>query len=145
MFNDITRFFSHENELYKNVEAENCRKFKNVLRMFQGSNLIQHRNLSMNLHKIWWCLLLTLHFYVKTILNTALYLSLSLYIHLNPHSIIYLLCFPSNWNGKYLNFFCLYIPQKTGVSTKNVLRMFEAHFWKKYKNVEPRWQKSPFL
>ena len=113
--------------------------------MFRGSDLIQHRNLSMNLNEIWWCLLLTLHFYVKTILNTALYLSLSLYIHLNPHSIIYLLYVPSNWNGKYLNFFCLYIPQKTGVSTKNVLRMFKAHFLKKYKNVEPRWKNSPFL
>ena len=72
----FTRFFSYKNELYKNVEAENCRKFKNILRMFRGSNSIQHRNLSMNLHKIWWCLLLTLHFYVKTILNTALYTSL---------------------------------------------------------------------
>ena len=39
---DTTRFFSHKNELYKNVEAENCRKFKNVLRMFRGSNSIQH-------------------------------------------------------------------------------------------------------
>ena len=135
----LTRFFSYKVHS-ENCQAENCRKSKNILRMFGGSNSIQHRNLSMNLHKIWWCLLLTLHFYVKTILNTALYLSLSLYIHSNPHSIIYLLYVPSNWNGKYLNFFCLYIPQKTGVSTKNVLRMFEAHFWKKYKNVEPRWK-----
>ena len=33
---------------------------------------------------------------------------------------------------------CMYIPQKTEVPDKNVLRMFEAQFWKKYKNVEPR-------
>ena len=30
-----TRFF-YKNVLYKNVEAEICRKFKNVLRMFQA-------------------------------------------------------------------------------------------------------------
>ena len=32
-----TRFF-YKNVLYKNVEAEICRKFKNVLRMLRGSN-----------------------------------------------------------------------------------------------------------
>ena len=48
-----TRFIFYKNELYKNVEAENCRKFKNVLRMFPGSNLNRHRNLFMYLHEIW--------------------------------------------------------------------------------------------
>ena len=48
----LTRFFfSYKNELYKNVEAENCRKFKNVLRMFRGSNSNQHRNFLLNLYK----------------------------------------------------------------------------------------------
>ena len=45
---------------YENVEAEICRKFKNVLRISRSSNSNQHRNLPMNLHKMWWCLLLTL-------------------------------------------------------------------------------------
>ena len=60
LYKITTRFFSYKNKLYKDVEAENCRKFKNVLRMFQGSNSYQHRNLLMNLHKIQCCLLLML-------------------------------------------------------------------------------------
>ena len=67
--------FLCKNVLYKNVEAEICRKFKNVRRMFRGSNSNQHRNLSMNSHRIWWCLLLMLDFYLKRTLNTALYTS----------------------------------------------------------------------
>lgn len=74
-FSVLTRFSSYKVHS-ENCQAENCRKSKNILRMFGGSNSIQHRNLSMNLHKIWWCLLLMLHFYVKTILNTVLYTSL---------------------------------------------------------------------
>ena len=135
----ITRSFSYKNELYKNVEAENCLKFKNVLRMFRGSKSIQHRNLSMNLHKIWWCLLVTLHFYVKTILNTALYTSFYHYRYIQIHIPLYICCMSNQTEIESLStFFCLYIPQKTEVSTKNVLRMFEAHFWKKCQNVEPR-------
>ena len=38
-----------------------------------------------------------------------------------------------------------YGPMKTEVSIKNLLRMFEAHFRKKHKKVEPRWKNSPFL
>jgi hypothetical protein len=67
-----TRFFSCKNELYKNVEAENCRKFKNVLRMFRGSNSNKLASKSfLCLHKWWWCLLFTLDFYVNTILATV--------------------------------------------------------------------------
>ena len=40
---------------------------------------------------------------------------------------------------EYLFAVCpFHIPQKTEVSIKNVLRMLEAHFWKKFKNIEPR-------
>jgi hypothetical protein len=108
-----TRFFSYKNELYKNVEAENCRKFKNVLRMFRGSNSNQHKNLSMNLHKIWWCLLHTLHFYAKTILNTALYTSLYYYRYIEIH--IPLSICPSNWNRKSLDFLLVYTPENRGL------------------------------
>ena len=120
-----TRFSSYKNVLY------------NVLRMSRRSNSKQHRNLSTNLHKMWWCLLLMLQFWAL--------LCISLFIIVdNPHSIIYLMSVSSNGDRKSLNLLLVYT-QKTKVSTKNVLRMFEAHFWKKYKNVEPRWKKSPFL
>ena len=36
---------------YKNVEAEICRKFKNVLRMFQDSYLSQHQKFFVYLHR----------------------------------------------------------------------------------------------
>ena len=39
--------------------------------------------------------------------------------------------------------FC--ILQKMEVSTQNVPRIFQAHLWKKSKNVEPRRKNSPFL
>ena len=44
-----------------------------------------------------------------------------------------------------LSIFCLYIPQKTEVSTKNVLRIFEAHIWKTCKNVESGIKNPQFL
>ena len=36
---------------YKNVEAEICRKFKNVLWIFEGSYSNQHRNMCLYLHE----------------------------------------------------------------------------------------------
>ena len=62
---------SCKNVLYKNVEAEICRKFKNILRIIQGSHLSQHQNLFVYLHGQWWYCLFALDFYVNTILNTA--------------------------------------------------------------------------
>ena len=60
----------------------------------------------------------------------------------NPLSIC---CLSLQLRWEVSRFFFLYIPQETKVSIKNVLRMFEAHFWKKCKNVEPLWKNSPFL
>ena len=41
----------YKNVLYKNVESEICRKYLNVLRMFQGSYSNQHQNIFVNLYK----------------------------------------------------------------------------------------------
>ena len=43
----IHAFFIRMYFIRKNVEAEISRKFKNVLRMFRGSNSNQHQNLSL--------------------------------------------------------------------------------------------------
>ena len=124
-----TRFFC-KNVLYKNVQAEICRKFKNVLRTFRGSNSNQHRNLSMKLHKILWCLLLMLDFYVKAILNIALYTSLYHYRGIIIHIplFIWCLCLQTGIGSPSALFARIYIPQKTELSNKNVLRILEAHF-----------------
>ena len=115
--------------------------------MFRGSNSNQHRNLSMNSHRIWWCLLLMLDFYLKRTLNTALYTSRYHYRCITIHIPLSICCLylQTEIGSPSILFAGIYIPQKTKVSTKNVLRMFEAHFWKKYKNVEPRWKNSLFL
>ena len=41
----------HKNVIYKNIEAESCRKFKNIIRMFRGLNSNQHQNLFLYLYK----------------------------------------------------------------------------------------------
>ena len=72
--------------------------------------------------------------------NTALHTSLYHYRCINIHILLSICCLylKTEIGSPSILFTCIYIPQKTEVSTKNVLRMFEAHFWKKYKNVEPR-------
>ena len=85
-----TRFFTGMCFI-KNVWTEICREFKNVITMFWGSNSYQHRNLSMNSYRI-WCLLLMLDFYVKAILNTALYTSLYHYRCINIHIPLSICC-----------------------------------------------------
>ena len=39
-----TRFFFYKNILYKNIEAENPRKFKNILRIIRGSDQVGSNN-----------------------------------------------------------------------------------------------------
>ena len=56
---------------------------------------------------------------------------------------LFVVC-PVKMNRKSLDFW-LYIPQKTEVSTKNVLRMFEAHFWKKYEKCWASMKKITIL
>ena len=105
--------------------------------MLRGSNSIQHRHLSTNLHKIWWCLLLTLHFYVKTILNAALYTSLYHYRYIEIHILLSICCLSLQTDiGSTSILFAFTYLRKLSF----LLRMFEAHFWKKYEKVEPRWK-----
>ena len=40
----LTRFFFYKNILYKNIEAENPRKFKNILRIIRGSDQVGSNN-----------------------------------------------------------------------------------------------------
>ena len=43
LLSKLHAYFFYKNVHYKNIEADTCRKFKNILRMFRGSNSSQHR------------------------------------------------------------------------------------------------------
>ena len=101
-----------------------------ILGMFRGLHSNEYQNPSMNLHKMWCCLLLTLDLYNYEHCSVQLYLSFIIFDTLRSTFHYLFAAYPFKLKQEVPQFCLLLYTQENRVSTKNLLRMFEAYFWK---------------
>ena len=130
-----TRFSFYKNKLYKNIEAENRRKFKNIIRIWRGWDVEDQKN-SFN----------SLENFINVVPNLCILLFVMMICYdvhpLRMFEVSNTSCKVVKWGSKQ----CLHLKKnlfenmEAGIKiyVKIVLRIYKAHFSEEIKNTEAR-------